>query len=101
VDADLIDTADMPTEHGSGIYKGSQPGVDAAVVGICRAAGASILGKAVSHPRCPPSPHLVRCLLTVNRLRLNSLPPMLDPLHVTLSIRAIHLVDRLQAQQLP
>jgi hypothetical protein len=37
----------MPTEQGSRIYKGSRPGVDAAVVGLLRAAGASILGKTV------------------------------------------------------
>jgi hypothetical protein len=43
----IEDTADMPTENGSPIYKDSQPGVDSAVVGICRAAGAIILGKTV------------------------------------------------------
>ena len=43
----MEDTADMPTENGSPIYKDSQPGVDSAVVGICRAAGAIILGKTV------------------------------------------------------
>jgi hypothetical protein len=37
----------MPTQEGSPIYTGSQPGVDSAVVGICRAAGAIILGKTV------------------------------------------------------
>jgi len=37
----------MPTQEGSPIYKDSQPGVDSAVVGICRAAGAIILGKTV------------------------------------------------------
>jgi len=43
----MEDTVDMPTQNGSPIYKDSQPGVDAAVVGICRAAGAIILGKTV------------------------------------------------------
>jgi len=47
----MEDTADMPTENGSPIYKDSQPGVDSAVVGICRAAGAIILGKTVRLPR--------------------------------------------------
>jgi hypothetical protein len=41
----------MPTENGSPIYKESQPGVDSAVVGICRAASAIILGKTVRHLR--------------------------------------------------
>jgi hypothetical protein len=44
-----LDTEDFPTQEGSAIYTGSQPGVDSAVVGICRAAGAIILGKTVSH----------------------------------------------------
>jgi Asp-tRNA(Asn)/Glu-tRNA(Gln) amidotransferase A subunit family amidase len=43
----MEDTADMPTQNGSAIYKDSQPGVDSAVVGTCRAAGAIILGKTV------------------------------------------------------
>ncbi|MCO6416795.1 amidase [Siccirubricoccus sp. KC 17139] len=42
---DVIDTADMPTTHNSPIYEGSQPGRDAACVGIVRASGALILGK--------------------------------------------------------
>jgi hypothetical protein len=44
----MIDTKDLPTEHGSLIYKDSKPGVDAAVVGMLRAAGATIVGKTVS-----------------------------------------------------
>lgn len=42
-----VDTKDMPTEHGSAIYKGSQPEVDASIVGLLRAAGAIIIGKTV------------------------------------------------------
>lgn len=38
----------MPTQHGSGLYKGHGPNVDAGVVAVCRAAGALILGKTVS-----------------------------------------------------
>ena len=34
----------MPTEFGSPLYKGNQPGVDASVVSILRIAGALILG---------------------------------------------------------
>lgn len=42
------DTRDMPTEHGCEMYQGVQAGVDASVVGICRDAGATIIGKTVS-----------------------------------------------------
>ena len=42
---DIIDTADMPTEMGSVIYKGWQPRADAPVVMALNAAGATIAGK--------------------------------------------------------
>ncbi len=42
---DVIDTADLPTEHNSVIYRGFRPGQDAACVAILRAAGAIVLGK--------------------------------------------------------
>jgi Asp-tRNA(Asn)/Glu-tRNA(Gln) amidotransferase A subunit family amidase len=45
---DIIDTYDMPTEHGSLIYKGSIPASDAACVAMLRRAGAIILGKTVT-----------------------------------------------------
>jgi amidase len=45
---DIIDTADLPTEMGSEIYKGNRPFSDAACVAITRAAGALILGKTVT-----------------------------------------------------
>jgi Asp-tRNA(Asn)/Glu-tRNA(Gln) amidotransferase A subunit family amidase len=45
---DIIDTYDMPTEHGSPVYKGSIPHADAACVAMLRRAGAIILGKTVS-----------------------------------------------------
>jgi amidase len=45
---DIIDTADLPTEMGSDIYKGNRPFSDAACVAIMRAAGAVILGKTVT-----------------------------------------------------
>jgi len=45
---DIIDTADMPTEHGSALFKGRQPGADAALVSALRGAGAVILGKTVT-----------------------------------------------------
>lgn len=46
---DMIDTADMPTQHNSPIYKGHRPAKDAAVVAITRALGGIILGKTDTH----------------------------------------------------
>ena len=45
---DIIDTEDMPTEYGTAIYAGWQPGRDATVVSLLREAGAVILGKTVT-----------------------------------------------------
>jgi Asp-tRNA(Asn)/Glu-tRNA(Gln) amidotransferase A subunit family amidase len=45
---DIIDTADLPTEMGSPIYKGHRPSADAACVATLRAAGAVILGKTIT-----------------------------------------------------
>jgi amidase len=45
---DIIDTADLPTEMGSPIYRGYRPKADAACVALARAAGAVILGKTVT-----------------------------------------------------
>ncbi|NKB56074.1 MAG: amidase [Alphaproteobacteria bacterium] len=45
---DIIDTADMPTGHGSPIYDGYRPGWDAPCVAACRDAGAILFGKTVS-----------------------------------------------------
>lgn len=45
---DIIDTVDMPTAHGSPIYKGYRPGWDAPCVAACRDAGAVLFGKTVS-----------------------------------------------------
>jgi Asp-tRNA(Asn)/Glu-tRNA(Gln) amidotransferase A subunit family amidase len=42
---DMIDTADLPTQHNSPLYRGHRPGQDAACVAVLRAAGAVILGK--------------------------------------------------------
>jgi Asp-tRNA(Asn)/Glu-tRNA(Gln) amidotransferase A subunit family amidase len=62
---DVIDTVDMPTQHGSPIYRGNRPFADAACVALIRAAGGVILGKTVTtefanrdpretvHPRNP------------------------------------------------
>jgi Asp-tRNA(Asn)/Glu-tRNA(Gln) amidotransferase A subunit family amidase len=45
---DIVDTADMPTEHGSVLYAGRTPSRDASVVAMLRAAGAVIMGKTVT-----------------------------------------------------
>ena len=42
---DVIDTADMPTQMGSPIYRGHRPRADASCVALVRAAGAVVLGK--------------------------------------------------------
>jgi Asp-tRNA(Asn)/Glu-tRNA(Gln) amidotransferase A subunit family amidase len=45
---DIIDTVDMPTEHGSPIYRGNRPFADAACIALLRSAGATMLGKTVT-----------------------------------------------------
>ena len=45
---DVIDTLDMPTQHGSPIYRGNRPFADAACVALTRMAGGTILGKTVT-----------------------------------------------------
>src|SRR5580693_10773683 len=42
---DVYDTAELPTEYGSPIYRGHQPSADAAMVTLLRAAGAIVVGK--------------------------------------------------------
>jgi Asp-tRNA(Asn)/Glu-tRNA(Gln) amidotransferase A subunit family amidase len=60
---DVIDTFDMPTQHGSPIYQGNRPFADAACVALTRAAGGVVLGKTVTtefanrHPRETVHPH--------------------------------------------
>src|SRR5882762_4570067 len=53
---DIIDTADMPTEHGSPIYRGNRPFADAACIALLRMAGAVILGKTVTTEFATASP---------------------------------------------
>ena len=59
---DAIDTADMPTEYGTPIYKGHRPRWDAACVAAVREHGAVVLGKTVStelanrHPAATRNP---------------------------------------------
>jgi Asp-tRNA(Asn)/Glu-tRNA(Gln) amidotransferase A subunit family amidase len=45
---DIFDTAHLPTGHGSPIYRGHRPGVDAQAVAAARAAGAVVMGKTVT-----------------------------------------------------
>jgi amidase len=60
---DVIDTADMPTEYNSPIYRGHRPRADAACVAVLRRAGCVILGKTVTtefannHPAKTRNPH--------------------------------------------
>lgn len=60
---DVIDTADMPTEYNSPIYRGYRPHWDAACVAVLRRAGCVILGKtettefANNHPARTRNPH--------------------------------------------
>ena len=60
---DIIDTAAMPTEHGTVLCAGRRPARDATVVRRLRAAGALVLGKTVTtelaafHPGKTRNPH--------------------------------------------
>ncbi|HEV2954566.1 MAG TPA: amidase [Xanthobacteraceae bacterium] len=60
---DIMETYDMPTQMGSPLFEGWRSGRDAAAVYALRAAGAVIVGKAVTtefaatHPRGTRNPH--------------------------------------------
>jgi len=45
---DVLDTADMPSEYNSSIWRGHRPRADAACVAWAKAAGAVVLGKTVT-----------------------------------------------------
>jgi Asp-tRNA(Asn)/Glu-tRNA(Gln) amidotransferase A subunit family amidase len=45
---DVLDTADMPSEYGSPIWRGWQPRADAAAVAWAKTAGAVVMGKTVT-----------------------------------------------------
>ena len=53
---DIIDTGDMPTEHGTPLHAGRTPAEDATVVEKLREAGAVIMGKTVSTELAVMSP---------------------------------------------
>ena len=46
---DLIDTAELPTAYGSGMFRGHRPSADAPVVATARRAGAIVAGKTATH----------------------------------------------------
>src|SRR5688572_8253479 len=60
---DIIDTADLPTEYNSPIYRGHRPKADAACAVLLRRAGCLVLGKtattefANNHPAPTRNPH--------------------------------------------
>lgn len=60
---DIIDTATMPTGHGSPIYEGNQPSIDAPCVALSLQSGGVLMGKTVStefasrHPGATRNPH--------------------------------------------
>ncbi|MDH4292791.1 MAG: amidase, partial [Betaproteobacteria bacterium] len=57
---DVIDTHDMPTQYGSKIYEGNQPGCDAACVAQIREFGGLIMGKTVSTEFATRQPNKTR-----------------------------------------
>ena len=57
---DIIDTADMPTEHGSALFEGRQPAADARCVALLRAAGAIVMGKTVTTELANTAPSKTR-----------------------------------------
>jgi len=57
---DVLDTCDMPTAHGSVIYKGNRPAKDSACVAALRRAGAVVLGKTATTEFASPLPIGVR-----------------------------------------
>src|SRR5665647_2951635 len=54
---DIIDTADLPTEMGSKIYKGWRPRADAPVVMMLKQAGASIAESPSARSSTPAGPN--------------------------------------------
>jgi Asp-tRNA(Asn)/Glu-tRNA(Gln) amidotransferase A subunit family amidase len=57
---DIIDTNDMPTQHGSALFEGRRPENDAACVAALRAAGAIIIGKTVTTELANTNPSITR-----------------------------------------
>jgi len=57
---DIIDTAALPTEYGTPIYRGHRPAADAACVVAAREQGAVVLGKTVSTELANRHPAITR-----------------------------------------
>ena len=57
---DVIDTADMPSEYHSPIYRGYRPRTDASCVALARRAGGIVLGKTVTTEFASRVPGLTR-----------------------------------------
>jgi Asp-tRNA(Asn)/Glu-tRNA(Gln) amidotransferase A subunit family amidase len=57
---DIIDTATLPTEYGTPIYRGHRPAADAACVVAAREQGAVVLGKTVSTELANRHPAITR-----------------------------------------
>jgi Asp-tRNA(Asn)/Glu-tRNA(Gln) amidotransferase A subunit family amidase len=57
---DIIDTADMPTQNGSPLFKGYQPAKDASCVAQIRAAGGIVIGKTVTTELANVNPNKTR-----------------------------------------
>jgi Asp-tRNA(Asn)/Glu-tRNA(Gln) amidotransferase A subunit family amidase len=63
---DVIDTADLPTEYNSPIYRGHRPRWDASIVALAKKAGGIVMGKtattefAYRHPGPARNPHNLR-----------------------------------------
>jgi Asp-tRNA(Asn)/Glu-tRNA(Gln) amidotransferase A subunit family amidase len=75
---DIMDTADLPTEYGSPIYKGNRPAADAACVALSRAAGGVLLGKTVTTEFASRSPLGTRRIRTTPCIR-PAVPPAAPP----------------------
>jgi Asp-tRNA(Asn)/Glu-tRNA(Gln) amidotransferase A subunit family amidase len=57
---DIINTADLPTQNGSPIFKGYQPDTDASCVAQIRAAGGIVMGKTVTTELANVNPNKTR-----------------------------------------
>ena len=57
---DIIDTADMPTQNGSPLWKGHQPAKDATCVAQIRAVGGIVIGKTVTTELANVDPNKTR-----------------------------------------
>lgn len=64
---DVLDSADLPTQHGSPIYQGHQPGTDAACIALAKEAGAILIGKTATCEFATLTPSATRNPLDLRR----------------------------------